>query len=266
LNLKAGYILTRYPFITQNGIQSIRCFSFVIYSEKYGGIIFDTGSPDESDIFIDKLKKDFNLYPEDIKWVFNTHLIHPDHIGANNLFKNAEFVYSKNEIRDVCYIYDKALNCSIKDIVTLFHIKYPGYKINCFDFEAESLKIYADKHWPLIKEVIEKNALYIEDNPQIPDFIKIIHTPGHTYNHYSFVIDERIMISGDALSMRLVLDIKKPQDNFEPHMDFDEYLNTINKIKEFKGLIVPGHDKPFYADTCLSIDKKVFMLDEIKLC
>ena len=80
IKIKIGYILTKYSFFKKNGAQSSRCFSLIIKSDEFSPIIFDTGSPTQVDFFIQKLKEDFRLILDDIRWVFNIHSIYPDHI------------------------------------------------------------------------------------------------------------------------------------------------------------------------------------------
>ena len=95
--MTAGYTFTDYPYLTRdNKTKILKCSSFVLIDEKFGPMVFDTGSAYDEKNLAHYLSHQFNLKPEDIKWVFITH-IHPDHIGSNRLFKNAKIILSRNE-------------------------------------------------------------------------------------------------------------------------------------------------------------------------
>ena len=83
--MEFGYYFTDFPYNTKNeGTKYLKCTSFIIKDNEYGPIIFDTGSIYDYNTLLDFLKKQFNLLPNDIRWVFITH-IHPDHIlGEHN--------------------------------------------------------------------------------------------------------------------------------------------------------------------------------------
>ena len=102
------------------------------------------------------------------------------------------------------------------------------------------------------------DTAYIEDKPELPEFIEIIPTPGHTFHHccYKITIDEKeVFVTGDAVSNRFIL---KEDNDFrlqEPHMDFEKYFNSHKIFKNKNCLIVPGHDRPFYPESSNSIRK-----------
>ena len=93
--MRAGYIFTDFPINSQeNGIRSLKCTSFIIIDKEYGPILFDTGSVYDTQTLLTFLKNQIGLEPDDIRWVFNTH-IHPDHTGANRFFRKAKLVFSR---------------------------------------------------------------------------------------------------------------------------------------------------------------------------
>lgn len=262
--MEFGYIFTDFPFKTKTeGLKQLKCTSFILIDKVFGPMIFDTGSVYDSEYFLSSLKKVFNLNPEDILWIFITH-IHPDHIGSTRFFKNAKLILSKNE-----YEFGNKIAKTVfegKDLLSYLHKNCPGY-INSFEqFEADNMQYHIEKHWTKEKIGFNLQYFFIEDNPGIPSFIKIMPSFGHTFNHYSFLIQVEnidILITGDALSMRMILRNDHEERYLEPHMDFNLYFKTLNYFKNFKGLFIPGHDRPFFSQTFKPIRKNHFLLKEI---
>lgn len=262
--MEFGYIFTDFPFLTKNeGSKQLKCTSFILLDKDFGPMIFDTGSVYDSENFLASLKKIFNLNPEDIRWLFITH-IHPDHIGSTRFFKNAKLIISKNE-----YEFGNKIAQTVfdgKNLLSYLHINCPGYKKSFDQFEADRMQEHIEKHWTEEKIGFNLKYYFIEENPEIPAFIKIIPSFGHTFNHYSFLIQQDnidILISGDALSMRMILRNDHEERYLEPHMDFNLYFKTLDYFKNFNGLIIPGHDRPFFSKTFKPIRKNYFLLKDI---
>ena len=265
--MEFGYFFSDFPSETREGVKYfLKCLTFLVISEKYGPILFDTGSPSDSEKVKNILYNRFNLKPEDIKWVFNTH-IHPDHVGNNYLFTNAKIVLSK---KDFEFANDIAIaSYKEQNFLQYLHNKCPGYKTSFTEFEANQTKNYIKTYWSIEKIGIGKNAIYIEDKPEIPDFIKIIPSFGHTFFHYCYLIEienKKIIISGDAVSNRLVLnEEEKDYRLLEPHMDFNLYFDSLLMLNKYTCLFAPGHDRPFYSNTALSIKKSKFSIKDIEI-
>ena len=64
-----------------------------------------------------------------------------------------------------------------------------GIKISFDQFEADRMEKTLNEKWSKANIGLDLDVLFIEDSPEIPDLIKIIPTPGHTFFHYSFLID-----------------------------------------------------------------------------
>lgn len=260
----AGYVFTDFPRNTKEfGVQSLKTTSFLLIDKNYGPMLFDTGSAYDNEGLLNFLKKNFDLTAKDIKWVFNTH-IHPDHVGGNRLFKNAKIVLSKMDYEFGKNIADAVFDG--KDLLKYLYKHCPGYKTSFTQFEADNMKKIILDCWSEENIGINLNPLFIEDNPDIPPFIEIIPTFGHTFFHYSFIIrsgTHDILIAGDSLSMRMILREENEERFVEPHMDFNKYFESLKKIKDFKGLIVPGHDRPFYAKNLRAIRKYSFRLKDL---
>ena len=124
--MQAGYTFTNFPYITrENETKYLKCTSFILIDEKFGPMIFDTGSVYDEKNLTGFLKTEFGLNADDVKWVFNTH-IHPDHVGANRIFRNAKLVLSRNEFefndRIAQAVFQK------QNLLAYLHENCPGYK------------------------------------------------------------------------------------------------------------------------------------------
>ncbi|MBP7553116.1 MAG: MBL fold metallo-hydrolase [Spirochaetes bacterium] len=262
--MRLGYIFTDFPSEMKNGsIYVLKCLSFILIDQKYGAMIFDTGSPSDNANLVFQLKKHFDLTPEDIKFVFNTH-IHPDHIGGNRLFTNARIVFSRNDFNFSEEMANVAF--SGENMLEFLHRRCPGYKNSFDEHEAQSTVNYIKKYWSREAVGFNQTISFIEDLPDIPEFISIIPAFGHTFYHYAFEVsyrDKKFYISGDAVSNRFILKEENKDRMFEPHMDFEQYFKSVDFFRKVDNLIIPGHDRPFYPQTSVSIRKNQFHLDDL---
>jgi len=236
----------------------LRCLSFVLISKEYGAMIFDTGSPFKPEILLENLKNSFDLDPEDIKWVFITHF-HPDHIGSNNLFKRAKFVFPKRDLEFGSEVAEVVF--SGKKLLSFLHSRCPGYIGNFGEVGERNTIYYVKSFWS--KERLGLNLTYgfIEDDVEIPPFIEPIESFGHTHFSYSYKINlnnQNYFITGDAVSNRLAIKSEIGDNISEPHMDLEKYFSSINYFKNQNGIIVPGHDKPFNISDRSAIRTNVF--------
>ena len=143
--MKFGYLFTDFGSKTKNdGYYILKCLSFIVIDPIYGAMIFDTGSPQDIDNLVLQLKKHFNIAPSDIKWVFNTH-IHPDHLGANSIFKNAKIIFSRKDFEFSQEMAEVAF--SDGDLLQFLLDRCPGYKNYFDDFEANQTKYYLKNYW-----------------------------------------------------------------------------------------------------------------------
>ena len=168
--MEAGYIFTNLPVNTrENDIRYLKCTSFIIIDKIYGPILFDTGSSYDTKTLLSFLKNKFQLSPNDIKWVFITH-IHPDHIGANRFFRKANIILSRKDYefsRNIANVVFEG-----KNLLSYLHENCPGYKKTFDQFNANNMQSYIEKYWSDEAIGINLNPKYIEDNPEIPNFIK----------------------------------------------------------------------------------------------
>jgi glyoxylase-like metal-dependent hydrolase (beta-lactamase superfamily II) len=259
--LVGGYIVTDYTVpLTDDTKYNLTTFCFVLIHEEYGPMMFDTGSPTQRDRVIKQLKETFKLNLEDIRWVFNTHL-HIDHVGLNFILPRANMIFSKKEYMFTRRMVEAAF--SHNNFFEFMLEEYPGYRGNFTQKNADTIKSQIIEHWPGDKTIAGLNIRYIEDSPEIPAFVSVIPTYGHTFAHYSFKITTPVIdfyITGDALSNRLEYTYMD-EEPFEPQADKELFAQSKEALHKLEGIIVPGHDRPFYTKTMKSLRKTHFEID-----
>ncbi len=247
--MRSGIIFTNYPVPFEDGtIRSLRTATFLIFDKTYGGILFDTGSTYDSEVLINSIYEISGLRADEIRWIFNTH-IHPDHVGNNSLFKNATIVYSK---RDRLF-YDELQEAAFSDIDFLEHLHNvcPGYRGVINRFDSEKIRLSLTLHYNHERLGLKNSTKIIEDNPDIPHFITPVPLFGHTFYHTGFLIKRKIdfLVSGDACTSRFIYKGDDSKRLGEPHVDFTDYFKSLETVRNFTGVIVPGHDNPFHSST-----------------
>jgi len=256
--LKCGYFFSNFFVPFSSSGYSLKCLSFVVVSKEYGAIIFDTGSPFKPEEVLNQLKDYFDLFPEDIKWVFTTHC-HPDHVGANGFFKRAKFIFSKRDFDFAEEVAEVAL--SEKSLLNFLFDRCPGYVENFDETEERNIKYYVKNFWSRENLGLNYSRSFMEDNPEIPEFIKPFETFGHTHFHYSFNLISSVnnfFVTGDSVSNRLILKNELKERLLEPHMDFENYFKTVDFFKKQSGIVIPGHDRPFNISDSIPIKTKIF--------
>ena len=160
--------------ITEN-LWAVRQYdvNFWLYKTDDGYLAVDSGYIDYPDPA--QKMKDLGIDPDDVKWVFLTHA-DCDHAGGiaeggPGLFKNA-----------VIYLLDKEepmiLGKEIRFRKGPFKIKNPLKRTTGYQ---------------LLKNHDVINAGNVE--------VEILHVPGHTKGHSVYLIDGRILFSGDSLAV-----------------------------------------------------------------
>ena len=175
-SLKGSYKL--HPHNTSeiaNGISCIREYdvNFWFYKKNNTIIAFDSGYKNFGNL--DKKFAKIKISPKDIKAVFLTHA-DIDHAGgidinSKNIYPNAEIYVSELE-------------------KTNFNHNQPRFK-------KGPIKIYNSIE-------LAKNINLVEDRQIIfIDDIKIecLSIPGHTMGHMCYIVDDKILISGDSLAI-----------------------------------------------------------------
>lgn len=259
--MKIGYILTDFPIWDNSGnIKQLKTASYIISGTNFGNIIIDSGSPYAENEFRADLEKIFKLQPDDINYVIMTHC-HPDHMGLSHIFKKAEIIVPKND-----YILSKNLIehfNSGNPIIAYMH-KYCGdYKATFTKKDEYNVGRYLSGKWCSPETAAEMNINFIENNPPILNFIKPVITKGHTFDHYSYLIEhtqEPILFCGDAAANRMIL-LTDNETITEAQMDISSFLESINFIKKFDGILACGHDLPFSTKNFKSFRKNIIYTD-----
>lgn len=144
-----------------------------LYKTDDGYLAVDSGYIDYPDP--ERKIRDLGIDPDEVKWVFLTHA-DCDHAGGiaeggPNLFKNA-----------VIYLLDKEeemiLGKEVRFVRGPFKLKNPikrttGYRL------------------------LKNHEIVRAGN----DEVEILHVPGHTKGHSVYLIDDRILFSGDSLAV-----------------------------------------------------------------
>ena len=182
---------------------SLGMSSVTLISADDKNILIDTASFGARGILINELKKR-NLSPLDIDMVLFTHL-HFDHCANADLFKNAKFVYSKQE----------------------------------WKYVNNEEDVYVQK--PVIDMISKYDSILIDDNQDVISEIKAYITPGHTPGCTTYVINYNntlFAVAGDAIKNRVEL------FSGDVVMTYDKNIskNSIFKIKNMVDKVIPGHD------------------------
>jgi len=151
----------------------------------------------------------FNVVPEEIRLVVNTHL-HVDHCSGNCFLPNARFLAQKTELE---YARDP------------LPIQRPAYDVDLSHMDLELL----------------------EGDTEIAEGVKTILTPGHSPGSQAVLIDTSkglYVIAGDTITHYLSMDVPE-NTSFWPgslYVDLKEYYESLDRLKDLGGTILPGHD------------------------
>ena len=151
----------------------------------------------------------FNTAPGEISLVINTHL-HADHCGGNGYFTGARFVAQKSEME-----YAKNPLPATK----------PDYNV----------------------EIRESDFELVDGDKEIAPGIRVILTPGHTVGSQAVLVDTAsglYIIAGDTVPH--FENMEEPANEpFWPtglYMDLRELYESLDRLKNLGGFILPGHD------------------------
>lgn len=147
-----------------------------------------------------------------LKYIVNTHT-HIDHIGGN------EYLMKKYGVPAYCTDYDITFAHYSELEAAYMNGGYPFKKLR---------KIF--KHPGMIGfETIEKNNF---------EWFRWIYLPGHSFGMVGIMTDDGVWFLGDAYLGRRLL----KKNSFGFIYNVGAYLETLDKVKEFKGnLYIPSH-------------------------
>lgn len=157
--------------VLQEGISCIREYdvNFWFYSKDGKTLAFDSGHLNYKGI--DEEFKKIDIMPEDIKHLFLTHL-DTDHAGGidksgRNIFPNAKVYMGEEENKYM-----------------MREIRRKGFFFNCVQIAEGWIPIKGNT-------TFEVEGIKVEAIP----------VPGHTIGHTVYIVDDKIMISGDCLAI-----------------------------------------------------------------
>jgi N-acyl homoserine lactone hydrolase len=153
--------------------------------------------------------KRFDLAPEEIRLVINTHL-HLDHCAGNCFLPNARFVVQRSEM-------DYALD------------PLPAH-IPAYDVDLSSPKLEL-----------------LDGDTEITDGIRVIVTPGHSPGSQAVLVDTEsglFILAGDTIAHYVNMEVPEGA-SFWPsplYVDLREYYASLDRLRDLGGTILPGHD------------------------
>ena len=223
-------------------------------------IIFDTGFPYGDDLAL--RLRELSLDPDDFTYVFNTHY-HIDHFGSNRLFKNAVKVLSREE-----YEFQKAWSgrfLGSRDREGFLSSSFPLLGRRETRMLADFLFVVQEKYFSDDYFGDWERVQYLEDGPLLPDYVRAVHTPGHTPYHRSYIVkgSDSLVVTGDCIPGKKAFFGKR--DNFiQVVTDSDAMRRSTGLIRELASapgtVVQPSHAEPFMAEDGAPLREKVLHL------
>ncbi|MGI6488643.1 MAG: MBL fold metallo-hydrolase [Syntrophomonadaceae bacterium] len=201
--------------------------------------IIDTGMADNPQL-AEELK-DLGYSPLDFSLVINTHL-HPDHIGGNQLFKNARILISREEFEYETK-FARVLQASHDPVATLRSL---GRYVDDSTYAlARDLQAIVEQYPAASLVGAAEQLEFLEDEPELPAGVSLLSVPGHSIDSRAVILrgaTRQVAVAGDAMYHR---DLWREVPYIGIHYDDDMFKQSIERLTRFSGIIVPGHDRPF---------------------
>ena len=219
-----------------------------LISTGVGYVLIDTGYEGGFKHFINKLKH-FHINPKEIRYVFLTHA-HDDHAGFLNEVLEAtdakvilhpktidRLKQGQNSFEGGCSSRLAYLFCQVLALCGKGEHKFPAIR---------------DEFLPRLITTDSKEFHTL----QLP--FKVLETPGHTADHISLLIDDKLFC-GDA-AMNILPSIKRVTIWIENLQQFKQSWQTI--LATASKIIYPAHG---WAFSVSDLEKYLPALDKIKL-
>jgi glyoxylase-like metal-dependent hydrolase (beta-lactamase superfamily II) len=185
------------------------------------------------------------IVPEDVDLVITTH-VHPDHVGSHRLFGRARIIASR-----VDYEFQKSFAHEIIDAPepeTVVAKYYPHLHERQIAQFAPSMARMCRLYWQ--DDNVGDEVDWTEEAKEIAPGLRLIATPGHTFNHFSVLVqgkEDQVLIAGDAIPSRVFF--RSQLRTAIAHVDPIAQEVSRRRLDTFQGIIIPGHDRPFYSET-----------------
>lgn len=169
-------------------------------------VLVDTGAHGMRPVLLQRLKER-GIEPDDITMVVLTHT-HWDHSHNAPLFKKARMLVHEIEMEYASAGRDLMVPEGLLDVLTS-------------SGRLETVK----------------------GEPEILSGVQMIRTPGHTPGHVSLVVEgeEPTILAADGLKNRQEFLTGTAEMTLDP----EATAESIKRISEIGGIVVPGHDRPF---------------------
>jgi len=146
------------------------------------------------------------------------------------------------------------LNPEDIDIVILTHLHLDHLvNVDLFNKAKIFCKFKGGKDYPGQYHVLSEGYLTrtdLSDGAQISKGVSILHTPGHSADMISVVIETdkgKIVVAGDTISDQSWKDFDKKADPIVV-TSIEEFDESRRKILEIADYIIPGHGKMFKVE------------------
>lgn len=151
----------------------------------------------------------FETSPDEISMIINTHL-HIDHCAGNILCTKARWLVQKREM----------------------------------EYWRSPLRVHKQAYRV---ELTEKSFDLLDGDTEILPGIRVVLTPGHSPGSQSVLVDTSeglYILAGDSIPHFENMNVPD-NEPFWPngiYVNLYEYYETLNRLKELKGVILPSHD------------------------
>ena len=212
----------------------------VLLSNGHRRMLVDTGMSHNSHQVLAALAER-GLEPDKIDVVISTHF-HIDHVLNNCLFEQSQFYATQQSYEWCCAMYHDIQNESNwRQLVLKYYPETLEYERA--DQMMGKLRNLAMRWWDVDRLGPVSRYHWLEKEG-LPDGMDFFITHGHVPGHASLLLEgteQPIVIAGDALMTRdagqFVLTMI-PQNRCQAQAD-------RGRVLALKGLIIPGHDRPF---------------------
>lgn len=211
-------------------------------------ILIDSGAPGPP--HLPEALKQMGLSFDDFDLVINTHA-HIDHVGHNSLCANADILITQTDVENESAWVRKVVG--VRDVDELATLGAPD------DYtrspSSEEMMLFHQQWWSEDIYGTPKQLKPCEPPCSPLPFIDLVPTPGHTPGHMSAIVkgaSVNILFAGDALALQRFF--RPGRHPLALSYDRDQFNRSLDLCRDFKGIIIPGHDTPFDTETGRNIE------------
>jgi glyoxylase-like metal-dependent hydrolase (beta-lactamase superfamily II) len=212
--------------------------NFYVISEGGRATVIDAGCSKEWPKLVTGLAE-IGMTPVDVEAILVTHA-HADHIGFGREAQSHGVEVDVHELE-----VPRALG-TYEGKAAISPTQMPLWKPATWRFLIALLKVGI-----LTQPALDSVETFTDgESLDLPGRPTVVHTPGHTEGHSSFLLPERRMLfTGDAIIMQDLFgkDRSTPQVMIEPfHNDIAQVAESLDVLAAVDAdLVLPGHGDPF---------------------